>query len=466
MGDNARLHDHEKLIAADEINDIKYLKVKLQYGEDDAAVSVSPSNPLPVSIGGDSITINNANVNFGVGLDAFGRMRVSNPFTLLDSSFRYRDNIFKWNHSITNNSGGVAVSHLSNESSIALTVGASNGDSIIRETKRVFSYQSGKSLLILSTFVFSELKANLRQRVGYFGFNDGIYFTAEGTNYYMVVRKSTSGIVDDTTEKIAQSNWNVDTLDGSGNSNNPSGILLVTSRPQIMFADIEWLGVGTVRVGFVINGEFIVVHKFHHANVDGFTGVYMKTATLPLRYEITNTGVTSGNSTMKQICSTVISEGGYVNQSLTRSVGTTITGKNLNQNVFNPLVSIRLKSTNLDAVVIPSEVETFGLQNSAFKWALILNPTLTDVSWSDPGSDSSVEYDIASTALSGGTILAQGLFAGGNKGGGSLIGAGQLDFTYQLTRQINGTADILCLAAYPTSNNDDAIGIITWQEHS
>jgi hypothetical protein len=35
--------------------------------------------PLPVSIG-------------GTNLDAFGRVRVSNPFTLFDSSHRYADN--------------------------------------------------------------------------------------------------------------------------------------------------------------------------------------------------------------------------------------------------------------------------------------------------------------------------------------------------------------------------------------
>lgn len=466
MADDARIHDHEKLFAADEIGDVKHLKVKLEYGENDSAVSVSPSNPLPVSIGGDNITINNANLNFGVSLDAFGRLRVSNPFTLFDSSFRYGDNAYKWNHSITNNSGNVSVSHLSNESSMALTLGSSNGDSIIRETNRVFSYQSGKSLLILTTFVFSEPKENLRQRVGYFGSNDGIYFSAEGSNLYMTIRKSISGVVDDTTEKIPQANWNVDTLDGSGNSNNPSGKLLVTTRPQIMFSDIEWLGVGTVRVGFVINGEFIVVHKFHHANVNGFTGVYMKTATLPLRYEITNTGTTTGNSTMKQICSTVISEGGYINQSLSRSASTAITGKNLNNGVFNPLVCIRLKSTKLDAVVIPTVFETYGLQNTAFKWALILNPSLTGSNFLSAGTDSCVEYDISSTSISGGTILNEGIFSGGNKGGGGLIGNGQVDFSLQLGRTISGVSDILCLAAYPTSNNDDAIGVITWQEHS
>ena len=473
MADNARLHDHEKLIAADEINNIKHLRFKVQYGEEDSATDVSSTNPMPVAVSStcDSPVYTNVcsvpenlSETLGLNYDAFGRLRISNPFTLFDSSFRYRDNTYKWNSSITNNSGIAAVNHSSNESTIYLSIGTSNGDSIIRETKRVFSYQSGKSLLILTTFVFANLQTNLRQRVGYFGVNDGIYFTAESNSIYMVIRKSISGSVDDSTEKIAQNDWNVDDMSGNGGSSNPSGIELDLTKPQILFIDVEWLGVGTVRTGFVIDGKFITVHKFHHANSMG-SGVYMKTANLPIRYEIANTGVTSTNSTMKQICSTVISEGGYTNQSVTKSASTNITGKNLNNGVYNPLVCIRLKSTNLDAVVVPTTIETYGLQNTAFKWALILNPTLTDASFTTAGSDSSVEYDISSTALSGGTILSEGVFSGGNKGGGDLIGADDVGFTFQLGRTIGGTADILCLAAYPTSNNDDAIGIMSWQEH-
>lgn len=468
MSDNARLHDHEKLIAADEIGDIKHLKVKLEYGEDDAAVQVSASNPLPVSLGDTVIEVASANVSFGAVSDAFGRLKVSNPFTLFDSSFIFDDNPYKWNHSTTNNSGSVAVSHLSNESSISLALGTSNGDSIIRESKRVFAYQPGKSLLVLCTFAMATPKTNLRQRVGFFGANDGVYFMTEGTSKYFVIRKSISGSVDDTTEKILQSDWNVDTLDGSGDANNPSGRELDVTRPQIFYCDIEWLGVGTVRAGFVINGEFVCCHKFHHANVNGFTGVYMKTATLPLRYEITNTGVTASGSTMKQICSSVLSEGGYEDRGNVWSVSSPITGKAISNTAWTPLVSIRLLSTRLDAVVLPQTCEVFGLENVAYKWGLFFNPTLTDASFVSLDSDSHVEYDITATAMTfaSGKLITQGFFAGSAKGGGSLLGSSTLQFAIQLGRTLGGVSDIVTLAAYATGNNDKAIGALAWSEHT
>lgn len=468
MTDNARLHDHEKLIAADEIGDIKHLKVKVQFGEDDSAVQVSSANPLPVTLGDAVIEVGEANVSFGAVSDAFGRLKVSNPFTLFDSSFRYQDNGLKWNHATTNNSGSVAVTHLPNENAMSLTLGTSNGDSIIRETKRVFSYQPGKSLLVLSTFVMATPKANLRQRVGFFGASDGIYFMTEGTSKYFVIRKSISGSVDDTTEKILQSSWNVDTLDGSGNANNPSGILLDVTRAQIFYCDIEWLGVGTVRAGFVINGEFICCHKFHHANVNGFTSVYMKTATLPLRYEITNTGITAGNSTMKQICSSVISEGGYEDRGNVWSMSSAITGNNISDVNWTPLVSIQLKSTRLDAVVMPQFCEVYGFTNAAYKWALILNPTLVGSNFTDMGATSNVEYDLTASSLTypNGRIITQGFFAGGAKGGGTLLGSNELQFASQLGRTLSGVSEIITLAAYATSNNDKAIGSLAWSEHT
>jgi hypothetical protein len=466
MSDNARLHDHEKLFAADEIGDVKHLKFKIQFGENDSAVQVSESNPLPVDIGNASINISGATLSLGSQTDAFGRLRTSDPFTLFDSSFRYGDNSIKWNSSITNNSGTAAVNHLSNESSMELKVGTNSGDSIIRETKRVFLYQPGKSLLVMNTFVMSQPKVNLRQRIGYFGSSDGIYFMTEGTNKYVVIRKSTSGSVDDTTEKILQANWNVDTLDGTGSANNPSGKLLDVTKPQILFTDIEWLGVGTVRIGFVINGEFIVVHKFHHANTNGFSSVYMKTATLPIRYEITNTGVTSEASTMKQICSTVISEGGFENRSLGRSVSNALSGKNVSASNYTPLVSIRLKSTHLDAVVVPSIFETFGLTNAAYKWAIIINPTLSGENFTSSVAESSVEHDIDATSLSGGAVVSEGVFVGTNKGGNTLLGLNEVNFSLQIGRSLAGISDIITLAARATTNNDKATGFLSWQEHN
>src|SRR5210317_587345 len=235
---------------------------------------VTTENPFPVTIT-QSIGYSNRSTSN----DAFGRLRVSNPHTLFDSSLRYGDNTEKWSESETDNSGNSGSAHNANEGLMDITVGESSGDSIIRETKRVFSYQPGKSLLVLNTFVMNSPKTYLRQRVGYFGAENGVYLEQDNNSIYIVKRSKVTGSVVNT--RILQANWNVDALDGDG----VSGYTLDLTKAQILWSDFEWLGVGSVRVGFVINGQFIPVHIFHHANTsdasyDGLS-TYITTATLP-----------------------------------------------------------------------------------------------------------------------------------------------------------------------------------------
>jgi hypothetical protein len=394
--------------------------------------------------------------NISASIDAFGRMRVSNPYTLFDGGLRYGDNTFKWDQVDT---GAASSSFLPNESSILMaTTGAG---SAIRQTKQVFSYQPGKSLLTMLTFVMNTPTAGVTQRAGYFGAQNGVYFEIDGTDINLVIRKYTAGSVDSTTEKIPRSSWNGDHLDGQGGQTNISGVTLDVTKSQIFWTDIEWLGVGSVRCGFVINGQFIVCHIFHHANI--LDRAYMTTATLPVRYELISTGPAA---TMRAICSTVISEGGYANRSQTRAIGTSLTGKNLSDLVYRPLVCLRIKSTAIDSIVVPTAFDVFGLQQAAFAYRVILNPTLTDANWTSAGADSTVEYDISATALSGGKVITQGIFVGSVKGGSAQVSNAEVDFSQQLGRTIAGVSDIWCLAAISTTNNDDAVGVVNWQEHN
>jgi hypothetical protein len=410
-------------------------------------------NPVPIS-GTVNATLTGINsVTLGaMATDAFGRLRVSNPYTLFDGGLRYFDNTYKWDQVDT---GSAVSTFLPNESSILMN--ATEAGSAIRQTKQVFSYQPGKSLLVLLTFVMNTPTAGVTQRAGYFGAENGVYFEVAGTTKNLVIRKYTSGSVDDTTEKFAQASWNGDKLDGTG----ASGITLDVTKAQIFWTDIEWLGVGTVRCGFVVNGQFIVCHSFHHANI--LNKVYMTSATLPLRYELISTGPAA---TMRAICSTVMSEGGYSNRSFTRAIGTSLTGKNLSDTAYIPLVCLRMKSTALDSIVVPTAFDVYGLQLAAFAYRIILNPTLTGASWTSADTDSTVEYDISATALSGGKVITQGVFVGSNKGGSAMVTSNEIDFSQQLGRTIAGVSDIWCLAAIATTNNDDAVGIVNWQEHN
>lgn len=390
------------------------------------------------------------NVNFyGTALDAFGRIRVSQPFTLFDSSHRYADNgLFD-----TATSGTASTTHDTNASTVSLNVGTGSGDQVIRETKRVFSYQPGKSLLILNTFVFNEAKTGLRQRVGYFGANNGIFLEQDGTTVNLVKRSYISGSVVDT--KVAQASWNGDKLNGTGDS----GLTLDLTKSQIFWIDVEWLGVGSVRCGFIINGEYYVAHTFHHANV--LDSVYMTTATLPIRYEITNTVATASASVLKQICSTVLSEGGYerkVAPLVARMTAETTVGTS-----FEPLVTIRLASDRLDAVVLLNKYSITAVTADTFEFALIRNTTLTGASY-DTTTFASVDFDITATALSGGTILRSEYVATTNQSNAQLDVNGSYNFGFQLGRTIDGTSDTLTIAARVLSGTGDVVGTMEFYD--
>lgn len=408
---------------------------------------VASMETIPVSIG-------------GTNLDAFGRMRVSNPLTLFDSSHRYADNNL-WANSIT---GTAAATFNANEGLVDLTVGSASGDQIIRETIKVFSYQPGKSLLVMTTFVMGNPKANLRQRAGYFGAANGIYFEREGSINYMVERSSVTGSVVNT--RVAQADWNQDPMDGTG----PSGLTLDSSKAQILFMDIEWLGLGTVRTGFIINGAFVPVHNFNHANLVNTT--YITTASLPMRYEMTNTAATTGASTFKQVCSTVISEGGYELRGTQSSAGNTITAPRTltTAGTFYPVVSIRLKTTRLDAIVIMTAVSILGITNNAnYKWEVVLAGTTTGGTWVSAGTNSAVEYNITGTAFTTGTgrILATGFFQGSNQGSTSVDILKQALFANQLERDsFTATPYELTLACTAASNGDQVLGSVDWEEIS
>jgi hypothetical protein len=395
----------------------------------------------------------------GMAVDAFGRSRVALPFTLFDSSHRYKDNGL-WN---TSNTAGTTYAFNANAGLIELNLPTTADAEIVRETNKVFSYQPGKSLQILNTFVFNAPKTNLRQRVGYFGAQNGIYLEVDGTTVNFVKRSLVSGVVTET--HVAQQNWNFDTLLGNVTSS-PSKITLDVTKAQISFFDIEWLGLGTVRCGFVIDGKLIHCHSFHHANLIDST--YMTTASLPLRYEIKNSGgATATSSKMKQVCSTVISEGGYELRGLQQAVGTAITAPKAlaTAGTYYPVVSIRLKSTALDAIVIPTAISLMGVATGIYAWRVTSGATVTTGSWADAGADSSVEYTIAGTAVSGGRILASGFFTSTSQGSTSIDILREALFKFQLERNgLTGTPSALTLEVSASTNTELVHGSMDWEE--
>jgi len=388
----------------------------------------------------------------GTGTDAFGRLRVSNPLTIFDSkNTMSKNNLF--DEALT---GSGTVTYTANKSTVNLNVTTASGDKVIRQSKRVMSYQPGKSLLNLNTFVMAADDANLRQRIGMFDANNGIFFEKEGSTLNIVRRTYTSGASVDT--EVAQSSWNGDKLDGTGDS----GFTLDETKANILWMDMEWLGVGAVRVGFVIDGQFIVCHTFNNAN--SLDTVYMQTANLPIRYEIEATGTLSGSAVLQQICSTCMIEGGYSPEGRRKMIGTAALGSPstlTTGDTWYSIAAIRIKSSRPYAVIVPTGYDVSALTNDDYECGLFYGVTLASGSYSYTSFDDNIEYDLTTRALSAtGTRIAGNYLSG--KAAPTITLAGDIPFANQLGQTIGGTSDILTLAARGKSNNNEIAGLIKW----
>jgi hypothetical protein len=387
--------------------------------------------------------------------DSFGRLRMSTPFTLFDSSHRFKDNGL-W--ATQTAAGGTAVFD-ANEGCVDLNVTAASGSTIRRETYKVFAYQPGKSLLALNTFVMAPAQTGLTQRVGYYGAANGIFLQLADSTLSFVERSSVTGVLVDT--PVAQASWNVDTMNGLG----PSGITLDITKAQILFMDFEWLGVGSVRCGFVINGEFHTCHIFHHANI--ITSTYITTASLPLRYEIFNTSGTATGSTLKQICSSVISEGGYEMHGVQQAVVTPITTPITltTAGTYYPIISLRLKAAALDAIAIISALSVMGVGTGIYNWKILESCTTAGGAWVSAGPDSAVEYNITGTGVSLGRTLATGYLTSSIQATVSTDVLKEALFRFQLERDpfIPDPHEI-CLAVTASTNTELVYGSMDWEE--
>lgn len=390
--------------------------------------------------------------------DAFGRQRVSAPVTIFDSQMTYDEQPLLWLTSLT---GSGSITHNANKSAVELDVTTASGDEVIRQTRRYLRYQPGKSQFIALSFLMATAASNLRQRIGYFDAENGIFLETDDTTVNVVRRSKTSGSVVD--DPVAQASWNIDPMDGGG----PSGETLDLTKTQILVIDLQWLGEGRVRIGFDIAGQIFYVHEFLNANV--LAVPYMTTADLPLRYEITAKAALAGAAELLQICQTVISEGGAEaeraflfsadNGTLVR---TTVTTTPL------PVISIRPKTT-FNSIpnrsdMLPLSFELLSVDRTVL-WQVIFDGTLTGASFADVNASSGMQKDEDASSISGGIVIDSGYLISG----GGVKGA--LAFT-EIVRELYLTLDIA--GANPTpvslvmtnlgSGNAAGRGAIKWSE--
>lgn len=348
--------------------------------------------------------------------DAFGRLRTSIPFTLGDYKHVYGldPNFVDY---IPN---GGSVTFQPNKACARLQTTGTINCTVIHQTKFYHHYMPGKSQQILSSFNFYSATPGVTKRTGYFDSNNGIFFEQSGDGTLSwVIRSYVNGVAQET--RKTQQEWNIDTCNGTGGSLFDLDI----TKTQLTFIEFQWLGVGSVTVGFVHNGDYVPCHQFNHSN--NLPTVYMSNPNLPVRCEIFTTS-TAVVSYFDQICSTVISEGGYIEAGQDWAV-TNPTLRTVNAGATLPIMAIRLKNTFRTypnrMIVRMGNLNMFS-DGENIKWRLLKLPDSTyinDNTWTSVDDDSGVEYCVDMTTITGGDEMDNGFVGastqGSQKAGGS-----------------------------------------------
>ncbi len=388
-------------------------------------------------------------------IDAFSRLRISAPKVIFQSSFQYDLQPLLFGQTVVT---GGSIAHTPLLSSATLSVNGTNAASMSLQSFEYFKYTPGKSTLILMTQIFGSAVANVRKRAGYYDTLNGVFLEQNGTtDVAFVIRTNTSGSPVD--NRVTQANWNLDKFNGTG----PSGITLDFSKDMILVMDLQWLGMGRVRVGFDVGGTIIYAHQFLAANT--LSVPYMQTGTLPIRWGITNTNASVGGN-MIATCSSIITEGldeaptGYPfahAMTSTVSVGATRT----------PILAIRPAAT-FNSIInrIPIDFVEYAVLagNNDIMVELVYNPTLVVTGgWTSANANSSVEYHETIVSATGG-ITVDTLFipsSNATKGSISEVSVTRLPLALDAAG-LNPTSIVLCATAL--SSTSACRGRLDWVE--
>jgi len=343
----------------------------------------------------------------GPDKDAFYRLRTSTPRSVFEGSTIYDANTAYFDNDVT---AGASITGPGTDASMVLTVNAGStlNAYAARQSHFYAHYQPGKSFLAYFSFTFGAPVVGLVKRVGWYDVDNnnanvplnGILLEQSATGLSWSVYKG-----DGTAQNVAQSSWNVDPLNGAG----ASGLTLDAQNNLLAFIDLEWLGVGRVRVGFFVNGVPVVCHAFTNAQ---FTVPYVNNPLFPIRYEIRRVvGTPTLVGSFRAICCAMISEAGFDAIGTVRSlISPTIL---VSQSAQDSILSIRLQPGRTSgyprAQLIPISLEMasdIGGNATAFYHLYLWRPSSTsavpagwlNVSTTLGGAGSFAQYN-TSTAM-------------------------------------------------------------------
>lgn len=395
--------------------------------------------------------------------DSAGRFRVSFPIALIAAQFHYDTQPLLFDQLTVNGS----VVHIPNIAAVRLsTLGTADGDGAIFQSKRYLRYRPDRSHQIVCTGVLGPQETNVTKSVGLLDSQDGLAFVQNNAGIGVLLRSSTSGSPVDIVKP--QSEWELDRLDGTG----PSEITLNPENDNVFVIDTLWLGAGMVRWGMKFGGRVTYVHEMIFGGTQPVP--FMRTANLPVRAEIRNTGVAGAVASLDFMCLVVNSEAGTEPEftvwstSNAHATDWAIPMRQVSSSLL-PLLSIRPRTTfhglTNRGQVQPTSFEIVS-QNFQVAYVVIENGTLTGSAFADVNtSDSIAEVDVAATGISGGRVVASGYLGGVVGVQGLGLAEKILDKIILSNNIVGDVTDMITIAARTVSGGDSGCAAgLTWQE--
>jgi hypothetical protein len=415
--------------------------------------------------------IGNSTVKVGFGnngaVDAFGRLRVSEPAYRFDSQLTYKIDTDLWDTMVSGSGGYISYDSTNRMANISGGSGVTTSVSVL-QSHYCPPYTPGRSHLGFATFCLGTgtglLQSGVSKKVGLYDYanQNGLYLeqTVSGLNFTL------KGGTSYPAQIVPQTGWNIDKLDGNG----PSRLILDPTKTQILFVNYQALYVGRAMMGFDIGGELVPAHQFTHANQIAYP--YIKDANLPIHYSVTNASGAISGSFMNAICASVMSEGG---DGLLEMDGRNFAASNGNNSVQvsatrEPILSIKvsgqLNNINSNTLVVPESIEVYARTNDAFI-EVVRNCNVITPTWIPVKSGESVMlYDVSSTGFAGafaGTIIdsffaptsSQAKIVSERGVGGKVL----LNYSHLLN-----SGDTLSLVASARTSTADCHGNIKWKE--
>ena len=380
------------------------------------------------------------------------RIKISPFQTVFFNTFQYGKETDVWDERVVGIGTATWNQYASN---VVMQVGSTVGSKVIRQTKNVMRYIPGRPATLAFAIRLEQPQVGIRRRFGLFNDTDGAYFEDDGGTYSCVIRTTTSGI---TTEvRVTRENWNGETFDGSGFT----GVTADPTKQQMISINYEWYGAGTVDFNWLMKGETVRCHRFDNSNTQD--KVWCSTPFLPIRCELENITGVAGTHYLYQGSNSLIQDGNVDKLGILLSIGNPITGTTMAAaNTFYPILSLRLKSTALQAVMLLRSLQTATNANTNIYWKLLENATLTNPNWTNhPDPDSFMQYDTSATAVTGGRDILSGFVVGGGSALVDIDPAADL----QLGRSGIGTiSDTYTLACASPNVNKAAIAVLNWIE--